>query len=46
MLLWKPEDGARYAKLGFTVFAISSEGSILDRAMRAAVSATREAIAG
>jgi 2-dehydro-3-deoxyglucarate aldolase/4-hydroxy-2-oxoheptanedioate aldolase len=41
VLLWKPEDASRYARLGFTVFAISSDGSLLDRAVRTAVEATR-----
>ena len=32
-----------YAELGFTVFAISSEGALLDRSVRTALAATREA---
>jgi 2-dehydro-3-deoxyglucarate aldolase/4-hydroxy-2-oxoheptanedioate aldolase len=41
VLVWKPEDAAGYARLGFTVFAISSDGNLLDRAIRSAVEATR-----
>lgn len=44
VLLWKPEDAALYARLGFTVFGISSDGSLLDRAVRSAVEATRAAL--
>lgn len=44
VLLWKPEDAAMYAKLGFTVFAISSDGSLLDRGVRGALEATRAAL--
>jgi 2-dehydro-3-deoxyglucarate aldolase/4-hydroxy-2-oxoheptanedioate aldolase len=43
VLLWKAEDAKAYAELGFTVFAISSEGALLDRSVRAALAATREA---
>jgi 2-keto-3-deoxy-L-rhamnonate aldolase RhmA len=42
VLLWKAEDARFYAELGFTVFAISSEGALLDRSVRAALAATRE----
>ncbi|MEA2623693.1 MAG: 2-dehydro-3-deoxyglucarate aldolase [Chloroflexota bacterium] len=45
VLLWKPEDVRRYADLGFTFFAISSDGSLLDKAARAALDATRTALA-
>jgi 2-keto-3-deoxy-L-rhamnonate aldolase RhmA len=43
VLLWKAEDAKFYAELGFTVFAISSDGALLDRGIRAALAATREA---
>lgn len=42
VLLWKPEDARSYADLGFTVFAISSDGALLDRGIRTALAATRE----
>jgi 2-keto-3-deoxy-L-rhamnonate aldolase RhmA len=42
VLLWKPEDAGAYAELGFTVFAISSDGALLDRGIRTALAATRE----
>jgi 2-keto-3-deoxy-L-rhamnonate aldolase RhmA len=44
VLLWRPDDVARYAVLGFTFFAISSDGSLLDRAIRAALDTTRQAV--
>jgi 4-hydroxy-2-oxoheptanedioate aldolase len=43
VLLWKAEDAKAYAELGFTVFAISSDGALLDRSVRTALAATREA---
>lgn len=46
VLLWGPADAARYAALGYTFLAISSDGSTLDRAMRAALADTRAAAAG
>jgi 4-hydroxy-2-oxoheptanedioate aldolase len=45
VLLWGPADVGRYADAGYTFFAISSEGSILDRAMRSALSEARSAAA-
>lgn len=41
VLLWRPEDIDRYADLGFTFFAISSDGALLQTAIRTASSATR-----
>lgn len=46
VLLWSPADAARYAALGYTFLAISSDGSILDRAMRVALADTRAAASG
>ncbi len=43
VLLWKAEDAKAYAELGFTVFAISSDGALLDRSVRSALAATRDA---
>lgn len=45
VLLWKAEDARAYAELGFTVFAISSDGALLDRSIRTALAATRESAA-
>jgi 2-keto-3-deoxy-L-rhamnonate aldolase RhmA len=44
VLVWQPEDATRYAKLGYSFFSISSEGSLLERAARAAASATRTSV--
>lgn len=44
VLLWKPEHVHRYAELGFTFFAISSDGGLLDVAVRGALDATRAAL--
>lgn len=41
VMIWDPADAARYAALGYTFFSISSDGSILDRAMRRALADTR-----
>jgi 2-keto-3-deoxy-L-rhamnonate aldolase RhmA len=46
VLLWKAEDARGYAELGFTVFAISSDGALLDRGIRSALAATRDSAAG
>jgi 4-hydroxy-2-oxoheptanedioate aldolase len=42
VLVWKPEDIERYAALGFTFFGLSSEGMLLDKAVKAADGAARE----
>jgi 2-dehydro-3-deoxyglucarate aldolase/4-hydroxy-2-oxoheptanedioate aldolase len=42
VLLWRPEQAPVYADAGFTFFAISSDGSLLDSASRAALGAVRE----
>ncbi len=44
VLVWKPEDATRYADLGFTIFSVSTDGGLLDRAVRDEAAATREAI--
>jgi 2-keto-3-deoxy-L-rhamnonate aldolase RhmA len=46
VLVWKAEDAARYAELGYSVFSISSEGSLFERAMRMAAADTRKAVEG
>jgi len=43
VLVWKAEDAAHYAELGYTVFSISSEGSLFERALRVAAEETRAA---
>ncbi|CAN5744121.1 2-dehydro-3-deoxyglucarate aldolase [soil metagenome] len=43
VLVWRPEDTARYAELGYTFFGLSSEGLILDRALRSALEGARGA---
>jgi 2-dehydro-3-deoxyglucarate aldolase/4-hydroxy-2-oxoheptanedioate aldolase len=43
VLVWRPEDTARYAELGYTFFGLSSEGLILDRALRSALEGARSA---
>ena len=43
VLVWNPEDVGRYAALGFTFFAITSEANILDRAARQALDSARRA---
>lgn len=45
VLLWKPEDVGRYAALGFNFIGLSSEVMILDKAVRASLDATRDAVA-
>jgi len=46
VLVWKPEDVGRYAAMGYTFFGLSSEGMLLDRAVRAASDVARDAAAG
>ena len=46
VLVWSPTDVPRYVALGYTFFAISSDGSILDRAMKAALADARAATGG
>jgi 4-hydroxy-2-oxoheptanedioate aldolase len=42
VLVWAAEDLERYAEEGFRFFAISSDGGILNRAARSAVSSSRQ----
>jgi 2-dehydro-3-deoxyglucarate aldolase/4-hydroxy-2-oxoheptanedioate aldolase len=44
VLVWGPDDATRYREAGYTFFAIASDGSILDRAMRAALGQARAAL--
>ena len=41
VLLWRPEDADRYVDAGFTFFSVSSEGSLLQAAVRSAADAVR-----
>jgi 2-keto-3-deoxy-L-rhamnonate aldolase RhmA len=41
VMLWHPDDTRRYIELGYTFLSISSEGSLLDRAVRGALGAIR-----
>ncbi len=44
IMLWKPEDAARYAALGYTFFSLSTDGALLNAAIRASLQAGRGAI--
>lgn len=44
VMLWDPAHAPTYAELGYTLFSISNDGSILDRALRGLLQAGREAI--
>ena len=44
IMLWKPEDAARYAALGYTFFSLSTDGALLNAAVRGSVQAGRAAI--
>jgi 2-dehydro-3-deoxyglucarate aldolase/4-hydroxy-2-oxoheptanedioate aldolase len=41
VMLWRPDDARRYLDLGYTFLSISSEGSLLDRALRGALGTVR-----
>jgi 2-dehydro-3-deoxyglucarate aldolase/4-hydroxy-2-oxoheptanedioate aldolase len=43
VLVWNPEDVGRYAAMGFSFFSLSSEASILDRALRSTLESARQA---
>ena len=43
IMLWKPEEAARYAALGYTVFSLSTDGGLLNTAIRASLQAGRAA---
>ena len=42
VLIWRPEDVDRYIDAGYTVFSLSSEGSILSQALHAGLAAVRD----
>ena len=43
VLVWDAEDVGRYAAMGFSFFSLSSEASILDRALRLELDSARQA---
>ncbi len=43
VMLWKPEEAAWYGSLGYTFFSFSTDGALLNGAVRAAVQAGRAA---
>ena len=45
ILVWNPEDVGRYARMGYTFFALATEVTTLDRAAREALASAREAAA-
>jgi 2-keto-3-deoxy-L-rhamnonate aldolase RhmA len=44
VMLWTPGDAPAYAELGYSLFSLSNDGAILDKALRAALQAGRDAI--
>ncbi len=45
IMLWKPDEAARYAALGYTFFSLSTDGSLLNAAIRGSLQAGRAATA-
>jgi 4-hydroxy-2-oxoheptanedioate aldolase len=45
VLVWRPEDARAYAERGYTFFALSGDGQVLDRAITAGVVALKESVA-
>jgi 2-keto-3-deoxy-L-rhamnonate aldolase RhmA len=45
VFVWDPTDVPRYLALGYTFLALSSDGSIIERAMRSALADVRAAVA-
>ena len=44
MMLWKPDDAARFRDAGYTFFSLSNEGSIFNAAIKGFVEGTRRAL--
>ncbi len=44
VMLWTPADATAYAELGYTLFSLSNDGSVLDKALRGLLQAGRDAI--
>ena len=45
VLLWKPDDIAVYANLGYTFFSLNGDGQLLNGAVRGALGAARDIVA-
>ncbi|MCY7419805.1 MAG: hypothetical protein LH650_15190 [Chloroflexi bacterium] len=43
IMLWKPEEAARYAALGYTFFSLSTDGALLNAVVRSSLQAGRAA---
>jgi len=43
IMLWKPEEAARYAAMGYTFFSLSTDGALLNAAVRGALQGGRAA---
>lgn len=43
IMLWKPEEATRYAALGYTFFSLSTDGAMLNAAVKASLQAGRAA---
>jgi 4-hydroxy-2-oxoheptanedioate aldolase len=43
IMLWKAEEAARYAALGYTIFSLSTDGGLLNAAIRGSLQAGRAA---
>jgi 2-keto-3-deoxy-L-rhamnonate aldolase RhmA len=44
VMLWRPEDAARFRDAGYTFFSLSNEGSIFNAAIRSFVDTTRRSL--
>jgi 4-hydroxy-2-oxoheptanedioate aldolase len=44
VMLWKPEDAARFRDAGYTFLSLSNEGSIFNAAVRGFADGTRRAL--
>jgi len=44
VMLWKPEDAARFRDAGYTFFSLSNEGSIFNAAIKGFVEGTRKSL--
>ncbi len=43
IMLWKPEEAARYGALGYTFFSLSTDGALLNAVVRSSLQAGRAA---
>ena len=44
VMLWKPDDAARFRDAGYTFFSLSNEGSIFNAAIKGFVEGTRKSL--